>query len=113
METLNEITHSNINRKYLINNIQYFYECQEYNPYYNKKVSIDRKGDIKNCIKNKAVFGNILYNKLEAVIQSQAFREFWFVSHDRILEIKDSELRYNYIITNDLEKVSDQYYRLI
>ena len=47
------------------------------------------------------------------MIQSQAFREFWFVSHDRILEVKDSELRYNYIITNDLEKVSDQYYRLI
>ena len=112
-QTLYEITTANIDRKYLINNIRYFYECQKFNPYYNKKVSIDRLGNIKNCIKNRAVFGNVNNDELSNIISTKDFQEFWEVTHDKIIDIKDSELRYNYIITNDLEKLDEGFYKIL
>ncbi|CAL2081048.1 grasp-with-spasm system SPASM domain peptide maturase [Tenacibaculum sp. 190524A02b] len=112
-QQLKDITNSNINRKFLVNSIEYYYECQKFNPYYNKKVSIDSKGQIKNCIKNTTVFGNVKNDSLEKVVTSKSFQEFWHVTHDQITDIQNSELRYNYIITNDLEKISDGKYKLV
>ena len=112
-QTLEDITKSNINRKFLVNNIEFFYECQKFNPYYNKKVSINSKGEIKNCIKNKLVFGNLKDNSIEDIVLTKKFQEFWHVTHDKIEDIKNSELRYNYIITNDLEKTINGEFKII
>jgi len=112
-QTLKDITNANIDRKFLINNIEYYYECQKYNPYYNKKVSIDSTGQIKNCIKNKAVFGNVKDHSILDIVTSKKFQEFWHVTHDQIIDIQMSELRYNYIITNDLEKREDGKFKII
>jgi len=112
-QTLVDITNANIDRKFLINNIEYYYECQKYNPYYNKKVSIASNGQINNCIKNKAVFGNIKDDSILDIVTSKKFQEFWNVTHDQIIDIQMSELRYNYIITNDLEKQSDGKFKII
>lgn len=112
-QSLIDITRANIDRKFLVNNIRYFYECQRFNPYYNKKVSIDRQGNIKNCIKNRAVFGNVNNDKLSEITSTKEFQEFWKITHDQIMDIKDSELRYNYVITNDLEKLDEGLYRTI
>lgn len=112
-QTLEEITKANVNRKFLVNNIEYFHEAQQFNPYYNKKVAITAKGDLKNCIKNKAVFGNLHRQSIREVVATEAFQEFWKVTHDQIEEVRDSELRYNYVITNDLEKINDGNYKII
>ncbi len=112
-QTLEEITNANIDKKFLVNNIDYYYECQKHNPYYNKKVSIDVRGQIKNCIKNKAVFGNVNDYPIKDIVSTEDFQEFWYVTHDQIIDIQDSELRYNYIITNDLEKINDGRYKVV
>ena len=112
-QSLENITHSNIDRKYLINSLTHYFECQKYNPYYNKKVAITKNGDIKNCIKNKAVFGNIEKTTIESIVTKESFQEFWTASHDKIVGIKDSELRYNYIITNDLERTENGNFKII
>lgn len=112
-KSLKDIEASNIDRKFLINSIEYFYECQKFNPYYNKKVAIDSEGQLKNCLKNKKVFGNLKNDSIKQIVLSNEFQEFWHVTHDQIEGIKDSELRYNYIITNDLEKTSNGNYKII
>jgi SPASM domain peptide maturase of grasp-with-spasm system len=112
-QTIEEITMANIDRKFLVNNIEFFYECQKFNPYYNKKVAINSKGEIKNCIKNKLVFGNLNDYSIENVVKTNEFQEFWFATHDQIVEVKNSELRYNYIITNDLEKTTDGEFKIV
>jgi len=112
-ESLNEITVAQVSDSYLVNNIQYFYEAHTFNPYYNKKVSIDRQGNIKNCIKNIAVFGNVNIDDLEIIISTDSFREFWHINHDKITDIADSEFRYHRIITNDLQKLPCGNYKLI
>jgi SPASM domain peptide maturase of grasp-with-spasm system len=112
-QTIEDITKANIDRKFLVNNIEFFYECQKFNPYYNKKVAINSKGEIKNCIKNKSVFGNLNNYSIADVVKTREFQEFWFATHDQIVELKNSELRYNYIITNDLEKITNGKFKII
>jgi SPASM domain peptide maturase of grasp-with-spasm system len=110
---MEEIRTRNFHDKNLIIDLHYFFEAQQKNPYYNKKVSIDYQGNIKNCIKNKAVFGNLSTHPLLEVIYNPLFQEFWNVSHNQIIELKDNELRYNRLISNDLNKVSNNLYELI
>jgi SPASM domain peptide maturase of grasp-with-spasm system len=112
-KTLKDITKANVDRKFLVNNIEFFYECQNYNPYYNKKVAINSKGEIKNCIKNKAVFGNLKDHSITEVVMTNQFQKFWHITHNQIVDIQNSELRYNYIITNDLEKINDRKFKII
>ena len=112
-QTIEDITKANIDRKFLVNNIEFFYECQKFNPYYNKKVSVNSKGEVKNCIKNKAIFGNLKDSSLEQIVKTSEFQEFWYAAHDQIVEVKNSELRYNYIITNDLEKTINGEFKII
>lgn len=112
-QTLEDITKANIDRKFLVNNIEFYYECQRFNPYYNKKVSIDSEGQIKNCIKNKLTFGNVKDDLIVDVISTEEFQEFWYATHDQIADIKNSELRYNYIITNDLEKLENGGFKIV
>lgn len=112
-QTLSDITKANIDHKFLVNNIEFFHECQQFNPYYNKKVSIDSKGQIKNCLKNKSVFGNVNNDLIFDVISTEEFQEFWHAKHDKIKDVQNSELRYNYIITNDLEKLENGEFKII
>ena len=112
-KTLDDITKANIDRKFLVNNIDFFYESQNFNPYYNKKVAIKSNGEIKNCIKNKAVFGNLKKNSIKEIISNDEFQKFWHITHDQIIDIQDSELRYNFIITNDLEKIDNEKYKIV
>lgn len=112
-ENLSEINKAIPNHNYIVNNIEYFIEAQNYNPYYNKKIAINMYGDIKNCIKNKSIFGNVLTHSIKDIIFSSQFQEFWYATHDKILGIKDSELRYNMIVCNDLEKKDNGYFKAI
>lgn len=52
-------------------------------------------------------------DKIEDVINFTKFTEFWYANHDKILNIKDRELRYNMIICNDLEKQNNGYFKIV
>lgn len=97
----------------LVLNLRFFIEAHYRNPYYNKRLCIDRYGNIMNCLKNKRIFGNINDSKLEDIITHTDFRELWHVTPDMITNIRDNPLRYNMFITNDLIKVNDNSYSLI
>lgn len=108
-----EIRHTNFNEKSIIIDLKYYFESQKKNPYYNKKVSIDSKGTIKNCIKNKSSFGNVTTQNISAIIDKDDFQEFWHISHDQIINLNEDAMRYNRVVSNDLKKVSNNNYELI
>lgn len=108
-----EIRHTNFNEKSIIIDLKYYFESQKKNPYYNKKVSIDSKGTIKNCIKNKSSFGNVTTENISAIINKDDFQEFWHISHDQIINLNEDAMRYNRVVSNDLKKVSNNKYELI
>jgi SPASM domain peptide maturase of grasp-with-spasm system len=92
-------------------NIQYFTEAHHFNPYYNKKVCIDRKGNIKNCLLHKSGFGSYSKtNTLHDIIREEKFTWLWNIKHDMIEEVKDMETRYGIMLSNDIEERNGKYY---
>ncbi|WGH74747.1 hypothetical protein P8625_11720 [Tenacibaculum tangerinum] len=78
-------------------NLTLFTESQKYNTYFNKKIFINRSGDILNAPETEEVFENITstsYENLEMIIDSEQFQKYWSIHKDIIDECKDCELRY-------------------
>lgn len=111
--SMEEIRFSNFNDKDIIIDLKYYLEAQKYNPYYNKKVSVDLKGNIKNCVKNKTIHGNVNDTNLKTIVQSSKFQEFWYITHDKIIDVNENELRYNMLISNDLKRIDNDFYQII
>ncbi|RMZ60669.1 hypothetical protein D1632_01420 [Chryseobacterium nematophagum] len=97
----------------LIIDFEYYRESLQYNPYYNKKICVDYLGNIKNCLKNEAVFGNVTVDNIAEVLDKTSIKELWNVSHDMIIGLKDDELRYNQLISNNLKKIARGLYEII
>ncbi len=89
--------------RYVINT-QYFTEALRHNPYYNRKVAVDRYGRIKNCLQLATTYGNVALDSLSDVVQQPDFQELWFSAPDCILEVQDSPLRYGLYLPYALEK---------
>jgi SPASM domain peptide maturase of grasp-with-spasm system len=60
-----------------------------------KKITIDRKGNIRNCPSMREQYGNIKHTTLHQVMQEQAFRKYWHVTKDQIDICRSCEFRYN------------------
>lgn len=97
----------------LIINKEFFLESLHHNPYYNRKVCIDEKGNVKNAIEHERSFGRIGEQKLEEIIEKEEFQELWFASNDKVEEVKDWELRYCWFNTHPLEKLENGNYKII
>ncbi|MDC8098427.1 hypothetical protein [Chryseobacterium rhizosphaerae] len=97
----------------LVIDFEYYRESLKYNPYYNKKIGVDYLGNIKNCLKNESIFGNVNKNNIVQILKETDIKELWHVSHDMILGLKDDELRYNRLISNDLKKTAEGLYEMI
>ena len=93
--------------------LPFFRESKLFNPYYNKKVCIASDGSIKNCLMHTKSYGNLAINSLDEVINQESFRALWHASHDKILGIKDSPLRYCQLYSSNLRKTDKGLYEMI
>jgi len=60
-----------------------------------KKLTIDKLGNIKNCLYIEESFGNTKNNSLASVVNNKEFQKKWFINKDEINTCKDCEFRYN------------------
>ncbi len=112
----NELCTSNNNyAKNCIFDLKYFILAHSFNPYYYKRLCIDKFGNIKNCLKNNQTFGNIMDKDMNilSIINSSSYRQLWKCTADRIIEIKDNPLRYNMYVTNNLREIGNGLYSII
>lgn len=88
-------TISNSGEKDMFNlSVLFYSEAKTHNPYFNRKLFIDGKGEIRNSPECKVTFGNIQkIQKIEKVILSNAFQKKWFITKDMIDVCKDCEFR--------------------
>jgi len=96
--TENEIKNSKdyITKKpvnFIINH-EFFFESQEHNTYYNKKLCIDYDGDIKNSPEINKSFGKIENFNFENIANNIEFQKLWHVSKNKIEICKNCEFRY-------------------
>ncbi len=61
----------------------------------NKKITIDKYGNIKNCPSLKEEYGNITDLSIKEVIEKQEFTKYWNIHKDQIETCKICEFRYN------------------
>ncbi|MCB9048450.1 MAG: hypothetical protein H6556_03380 [Lewinellaceae bacterium] len=81
-------------RNFFTVNKPFFYEAKNANPYFFKKVSIDRSGNIKNCLSQNFSYGNILDGSLEAILSGHSFQELWYVNKEKVRGCRDCEFRF-------------------
>lgn len=109
--SLPDLTNNEIPSQRIIINYNFFMEAQKFNPYYNKKIAITENGDIKNSLILSNSFGNIHDKSIIDIVSTEAFKELWNVNPDRILNLKDSHLRYSLYLPHKLTKVpNDEYH---
>jgi len=83
-----------VDPKFFCNNISHFTESQKYNSCLNRKICIDKDGNIKNCPSMTTSYGNIKDTKIKKVIINPEFRKLWSITKDHISVCKDCEFRY-------------------
>ncbi|MDL2141418.1 grasp-with-spasm system SPASM domain peptide maturase [Flavobacterium tructae] len=85
-------------------NIKLFTESMNFNNFYNKKVYISERGDVKNSPFTEEVIGNIFKDLLDDLLNKDSFTNLWKVKKDNIVVCKDCEFRYM-CVDNRIPKV--------
>ena len=83
-----------VDLKYLTPNIYHFSESINHNTCLNRKISIDKDGNIKNCPSMAQSFGNIKDTTLEEALNHPNFKRYWNITKDQIEVCKDCEFRH-------------------
>jgi SPASM domain peptide maturase of grasp-with-spasm system len=91
---LSEISCGLINEGNFAINIKSFTESLNHNSCLNRKISIDKDGNIKNCPSMTQSFGNIKDTTLEEALSHPDFKKYWNVTKDQIAVCKDCEFRH-------------------
>lgn len=93
-DIMNEKKCGVISPQYFSLNIKSFTESQYHNTCLNRKISIDKDGNIKNCPSMAQSFGNIKNTTLEEALKHPDFKKYWNITKDQIEVCKDCEFRH-------------------
>lgn len=77
-----------------VSNIDTYTESINYNSCLNKKISIDPKGNIKNCPAMKTIHGNVKTDSLINIINQDVFKTLWSITKDNIEKCNHCEFRH-------------------
>lgn len=83
-----------VDTNYFTNSIEHITESHQHNTCLNRKLAIDREGNIKNCLGMCGNHGNIKYKKIQEVIKNKDFQKLWYIKKDEITKCKDCEFRH-------------------
>ena len=75
-------------------NLDTFVEAKRFNSCLNRKLSIDARGEIRNCPSLPRSFGNVREVSLHSALAHRDFPALWSINKDQIAVCKDCELRY-------------------
>ncbi len=83
-----------IDESFFNSNISLYTESLQFNSCLNRKISIDKNGEIKNCPSMSLSYGNIKNTTLITALRNDSFKKTWFINKDQIEVCKDCEFRY-------------------
>ena len=83
-----------VDMKYFTPHIAHFTESLQHNTCLNRKISIDRNGEIKNCPAISKSFGKLQDTSLATALADPEFKKYWNVNKDQINTCKDCEFRH-------------------
>jgi SPASM domain peptide maturase of grasp-with-spasm system len=71
-----------------------FLESMQFNSCLNRKISVDVRGEIRNCPSLPETYGNMATTTLHAAVMQERFRDVWEVNKDQVAVCRDCEFRY-------------------
>jgi SPASM domain peptide maturase of grasp-with-spasm system len=83
-----------VHPSYFAPNLETFLEAQRHNTCLNRKVSVDARGEIRNCPSLGVSYGNVRDVSLHSAVARRDFRDLWEINKDQIEVCKDCEFRY-------------------
>jgi SPASM domain peptide maturase of grasp-with-spasm system len=83
-----------INPSFFTINTRTFMESQNFNSCLNRKVSVDKVGEIKNCPSMQNSYGNVMNTLIRDVVKNTKFSDVWSKSKSTISECKVCEFRH-------------------
>lgn len=78
---------------YFFPNTNFFNEGSNHNTCLNRKLAIDKDGNIKNCPSFREIHGNIFFDKIEDLCSNNNFIKYWNIPKSKISICKDCEYR--------------------
>jgi SPASM domain peptide maturase of grasp-with-spasm system len=91
-----------IDLEHFVNNEQFFVESYQHNAGLNRKVSVDKLGNIKSNLSHTKIYGNLKKDQVNKVIQMPDFQKKWHISNDKIEKCKDCQYRYMCMSNTDI-----------
>lgn len=91
---LNESHCGFIHPNYFSVNLETYTEALKFNSCLNRKMSIDKKGIIRNCPAMPDDFGFYETKNVLDILQNINFTKYWKIKKDEIIKCKDCEFRY-------------------
>ncbi len=94
-QEINDESHcGQISTHYFVqDNLQFYNEGLRFNSCLNRKLSIDKNGNIKNCPSMNSSFGKYQDMSLQEVLKIEDFKKLWNLSKDKINICKICEFR--------------------
>jgi SPASM domain peptide maturase of grasp-with-spasm system len=83
-----------IRKENFVSDLVFFAESKKFNNCLNKKISIDKDGNIKNCPSMKNHFGKISETSVESITKNRKYKALWKINKDKVDICKDCEFRY-------------------
>lgn len=107
-----DVLYSSLAERKLYVNTKFYFEALKHNVFYNKKVSIDENGYLRNNLISKTEFGiyNVTKNPINKLIENRKFTKYWKISPDEIENLKDSELRYAIFPEYEIKELNGKFY---
>jgi SPASM domain peptide maturase of grasp-with-spasm system len=94
-EKISNETHCGvISMNYFSINMKTFSESKNFNSCLNRKISVDKRGNIKNCPSMTKNYGNVKSTTLDETINNSDFKKVWNITKDQIDVCKNCEFRY-------------------
>jgi SPASM domain peptide maturase of grasp-with-spasm system len=94
-----------------------FIESQKFNTYFNQKLFINERGEIKNAPECDLIFGNIKEIssvELENIIATPSYQKYWFAHKDLIDVCKECEFRHMCVDNRlPVERSKDEWFHTI
>ncbi|WP_340077268.1 grasp-with-spasm system SPASM domain peptide maturase [Leptobacterium sp. I13] len=95
LEDINQLMTKRISKMTdFILNLGGYLESLNYNLFYNRKVYIDDKGNIKHYFGEAKTYGNIEQDSIIDIITTDEYKELWKITKNQIDECKQCEFRY-------------------
>ena len=83
-----------VSEEYFTMTLSFYTESINYNTCLHKKISIDKRGNIRNCPSSATKYGHVAFNSIISVANLEEFQKVGLIKKEKISVCKDCEFRH-------------------